>query len=286
MFDWSSVLLEAGVSVPAGEEQFNILCPFHYDQHTSCSINTSKGVWICFRGCGQGSLKGFVQQYLNLSQDQLEQFLGDHQISIDMDFFGEAVMEPTHLPEVDFPFNQSFVPEWIFSRGFTKGTLKRWGAGVTAENGLAIPIKDIANTDVGWVVRRECGFPKYLYPPDFKKSRVLFGANLVSDSELVCIVEGPLDAMWLNQLGYNAVAILGMSISKKQVDLVQELPSSEVVLCLDNDEAGQIGKEKALTYLGQSVRLTYIDLPSSYKDVQEIKDKKILDTLIQDRNYW
>lgn len=286
MFDWSSVLLEAGITVPAGEEQFNILCPFHYDQHTSCSINTSKGVWICFRGCGQGSLEGFVQKYLNLSQEQVSQFLGDHQISIDMDFFNEVVAEPTHLPEVDFPFNQSFVPEWIFSRGFSKRTLKRWGAGITAENGLAIPIKDIANKNVGWVVRRETGFPKYLYPSEFKKSRVLFGANLVNGNNLVCVVEGPLDAMWLNQLGYNAVAILGMSISKKQVDLVQGLLSSEVVLCLDNDEAGQIGREKALTYLGQSVRLAYIDLPSPYKDVQDIKDKTVIDKLIQDRNYW
>ena len=286
MLDWSSVLLEAGISVPAGEEQFNILCPFHYDQHTSCSINTSKGVWICFRGCGQGGLRGFVQQYLNLSQSQLSQFLGDHQISVDIDVFGEVEIEPTHLPEVDFPFNQNFVPDWIFGRGFTKATLKTWGAGITAENGLAIPIKDVTSTNVGWVVRRESGFPKYLYPADFKKSRVLFGANLVTSTDLVCIVEGPLDAMWLNQLGYNAVAILGMSISRKQVDLVQELPSGEVVLCLDNDEAGQIGKEKALTYLGQSVKLTYIDIPSAYKDVQEIKDKHIVEELIQNRNYW
>ena len=58
------------------------------------------------------------------------------------------------------------------------------------------------------------------------------------------------------------------------------------MLCLDNDEAGQIGKEKALTYLGQSVKLTYIDIPSAYKDVQEIKDKHIVEELIQNRNYW
>jgi DNA primase len=92
--------------------------------------------------------------------------------------------------------------------------------------------------------------------------------------------------MWLNQLGYSAVAILGMSISKKQVELVQELPVDEVVLCLDNDEAGQIGKEKALTYLGQSVRIAYVDIPLQYKDVQDIRDKQVIDKIIQDREYW
>ena len=287
MFDWASVLLEAGIDVPSGEEQFNILCPFHYDQHTSCSINISKGLWICFRGCGQGSLKGFVQEYLKLSSGQLSQLLGDHSVSVDTDFLDEfEVVEPTHLPKVDFPFNQNFVPNWIFDRGFNKQTLKKWGAGVTAENGLAIPISDLDNVEVGWVVRREAGFPKYLYPQDFKKSRVLFGGNLVQPSNLLCIVEGPLDAMWLNQLGYNSVAILGMSISKKQVDLVQDLPVGEVVLCLDNDEAGQIGRDKALTYLGQSVRIAYIDIPSQYKDVQDIRDKQVIDKIIQDREYW
>ena len=77
MLDWSSVLLEAGISVPAGEEQFNILCPFHYDQHTSCSINTSKGVWICFRGCGQGGLKSFLRRYLSLSSKQVDSYMDE-----------------------------------------------------------------------------------------------------------------------------------------------------------------------------------------------------------------
>jgi len=75
MIDWSSVLLQIGIKVPLGTEQFNMLCPFHEDTHNSCSINVQKGVWICFRGCGQGSLKSFIQEYSGYSSDKISQFL-------------------------------------------------------------------------------------------------------------------------------------------------------------------------------------------------------------------
>jgi len=48
MVDWADTLAEIGISVSPGEEEVSIYCPFHEDSVTSCSINTSKGVWICF----------------------------------------------------------------------------------------------------------------------------------------------------------------------------------------------------------------------------------------------
>ena len=70
--DWASLLLEHGIDVPVERTQFNIPCPFHQDTIASCSINTEQGVWICFAGCGQGSLFGFFMKYLNLSYEELE----------------------------------------------------------------------------------------------------------------------------------------------------------------------------------------------------------------------
>jgi len=59
MIDWIQALLNLGVDVPVGVDEVSILCPFHDDTSESCSINLDKGVWICFAGCGQGSLKSF-----------------------------------------------------------------------------------------------------------------------------------------------------------------------------------------------------------------------------------
>ena len=286
MIDWSALLLKAGLNTPVGTEQFTIRCPFHADQHDSCSINTENGVWICFRGCGQGGLKSFLRRYLNLSGPQVEQFIGDHEVIIDTSFFDDVETEPDTLPEVDFPYNNSFVPSWVFDREFTRRTLKRWECGITGQDGLAFPVRDELARSVGWAVRRKHGFPKYLYNPSLKKSRLLFGGHLINEAPLMYVTEGPLDAMWLDQCGYPAVALLGAYLSKPQANLLQDLAVGEVVLCFDNDEAGQIGLEKALTVLGNGVRVSYVTIPEPYKDVQDIRSSDILDKVLNDRNYW
>jgi DNA primase len=92
--------------------------------------------------------------------------------------------------------------------------------------------------------------------------------------------------MWLDQYGYPAVAILGASMSKAQASLLQDFSVGEVVLCFDNDEAGQIGLDKALTVLGDGVRVSYVKIPEPYKDVQDIREYATLDRVLKDRNYW
>ena len=70
MVDWYSVLTKYGVDVPY-EEQVMISCPFHDDRRVSCSLNLDLGLWICFAGCGQGSLKGFIFKLSGKSWEEL-----------------------------------------------------------------------------------------------------------------------------------------------------------------------------------------------------------------------
>ena len=188
---------------------------------------------------------------------------------------------------MSFDFNQSYVPDWIFDRGFTIETLKKFSCGITAQNGLAVPILDKDKVNVGHLIRRVDGeHPKYVYATGFKKSRVLFGQPLIKDTNMVCITEGSLDAMWLDQMGYNAVALLGASISRTQIELLKDLSIGEIVLCLDNDEAGRIGTRHCLTKLSPTCKISYIELPEGNKDIQEISDKSLIDKVISNRNYW
>ena len=73
MIEWANVLADIGIIVPIDKEQFTLQCPFHEDTVDSCSINTEKGVWICFAGCGQGTLYSFLMKYLNLSFEEVQQ---------------------------------------------------------------------------------------------------------------------------------------------------------------------------------------------------------------------
>ena len=285
--DWTQLLLEAGVDIPLDNPQFIIKCPFHDDVHASCSINVDKGKWICFRGCGQGTLKTFLQRFLGFDTNAISKYLEEHEFSFDLNMFDEELPPISEdLPEVNFPFTSGYVPEWIFDRGFTKETLKKWECGMDDENNLILPIKDRASRLVGWVTRQYNREPKYLYSKGLKKSQVLFGEFKIQRCPFICITEGTLDTMWLDQHGYSSVAILGANMSRVQQDALLKLPTDELVLCLDNDDAGRIGTDRALSCISNRFVVSYVQIPNGYKDVQDIRDENILKELIKERTFW
>ena len=138
MIDWTEILHKIGVDVPLGAEQFNIECPFHTDDKPSLAINTEKGVWICFAGCGQGSLKSFIRKRMGWSARKIIDFLVENSEGYDpAKMFEIDTPAPLGLPALEekvFPYKQYVVPKWIFDRGFDKFTLNRWGCGITPSN--------------------------------------------------------------------------------------------------------------------------------------------------------
>ena len=288
--DWASILTDVGINVPISDNQFNIACPFHMDNQPSLSINIDRGVWICHVGCGQGSLKSFLKEYLEFSWDETNNYLQKRYASFDVNLFDmEDTNEEIQSKDLVFPFEIGLVPPWIFDRGFSKSTLRKWECAIDDEGSLVIPVKDKKGLLTGWISRRLYLTPKYLYSKGFKKSHNLFGIHLLKPSEFICITEGSLDTMWLDQLGYTSVALLGAHMSKIQEDLLINLPTKELVICLDNDEAGINASEDMLTRLSNRCIVSVINIPKTgkgYKDVQDIKDREVLAKIIKQRKLW
>ena len=287
--DWVNTLLEIGIDIPIDRAQIIIQCPFHDDRHDSCSINTDEGKWICFRGCGQGSLRTFVQRVLGLDQKAVDKYLEDKELFLDINMFDE-VIPPNNgsLPEVSFSDTHTLgrVPTWIFDRDFTKTTLKRWDCGTDNYNNLIIPVKDRDTRLVGWITRQFERDPKYLYSKGLQKSKVVFGEDKIKKSPFICITEGSLDTLWLDQCGYSSVSILGSMLSSSQQEALIKLPTDELVLCLDNDEAGQLGTDRAMACISKSFVVSYVKLPKEVKDVQDIRDENFLEEIINNRTFW
>lgn len=108
--------------------------------------------------------------------------------------------------------------------------------------------------------------PKYL---NLKTPVPLYNRDTLKKAESkIYIAEGVFDAMMLEQNGYNAVAILGVNNFKPDyVDLFKEL---DVILVLDNDEAGERGKEVLSGMFhskGQGVSSK--QLPDGVKDITD-----------------
>lgn len=285
MVDWYSILTKYGVDIP-NEEQVVIHCPFHQDRKESCAINLDKGAWICFAGCGQGGLKSFIHKISGKSWTEINLEIGsqidNNSLEINPLFFGEEEQKvseqlPYQKPEVTLD-----VPDghWIYNRGFTKQTILQWDCKTNNFLDFMIPAKNQSKEILGWITRRTQAIPKYLFSKGFSKSKTLFGIDKIKDVETLYIVEGALDCMWLSQHGYSAVALLGASLSKKQIELLSALRVKEIVLALDNDEAGSKGMEKATLDMGNRFLISYLNIPKKYKDLQEITDLNILHSVL------
>src|SRR4051812_19610318 len=60
--EFPAVLTHYGLSPVGSGDQQRIRCPFHDDEHPSCSVNLAQGLWNCHAGCGSGNLLDFVHR--------------------------------------------------------------------------------------------------------------------------------------------------------------------------------------------------------------------------------
>jgi len=146
---------------------------------------------------------------------------------------------------------------YLTGRGLTTETLVDFGVGFCAKGimsgRIAIPIHN-PNGEVVAYAGRLVGeptedTPKYKLPPGFRKSRELFNIDRASKEpteQPLIIVEGFFDCMKLHQLGHRkTVALMGSTMSAAQEELIRKHTdsNSQVIVILDEDEAGQAGRE-------------------------------------------
>ena len=292
-YPWEDILNEAGFettevkgnSVRLAQRVFR--CPFHDDKLPSLSINLDSGQWICYANCGAGHLDSFIAKYTGWSRLQTDVFIRKFSENVEFelqDTWNVVEEEDTPLEEVDLEYEKGEVPNWIFDREFTAKTLIDAEAGTNGRGGLVLPIRDNRGVIVGSVTRQPSGLhPKYLYSFGLKKSKIVYGLYNINESSFVCLTEGILDTLWLKQHNFESIAILGASMSKKQESLINKLHTSELVLCLDNDETGIAASQQIASKLSKHRLVSFARLPDGYKDIQEIRDVNLLHSIIANR---
>lgn len=243
-------------------DEWQCLCPWHEDRQPSFSINLHKDKAHCFAGCYSGTATGAIKKLLGYLPQNLETAF-------------EEARSASYWPEVRVNNSQHDGLGYMLNRGFTKETLKAWEIGYDEDKDcIAIPTKKRNGRIIGTIYRQILpeALPKYLYSAGFKVSRCLFGTHLFTPlpAELVYVVEGPLDCMWMWQCGYKStVALLGCNMSYYQQKLFKKL-GERIVLCLDNDKAGKKAVAKVGSVLQKDGFRVYVaNLFQGKKDVQE-----------------
>lgn len=115
-----------------------------------------------------------------------------------------------------------------------------------------------------------------MHTKGFKRDYVLFGEHRVRRGGRVILVEGHFDAVFLQQQGYPALAVMGTSLSEFHVAKIRA-HFTEALVFFDDDKAGLDGSHWAVDTL-----LPYLptkDVHAQGRDPDELGPGELMDIL-------
>ena len=172
---------------------------------------------------------------------------------------------------------QGYTKQELLAAGLI-GANKSGGFYDKFRNRLMLPVIDVRGDVVGFGSRViDKSEPKYMNStetPVYSKRRVLYGLNLAKKTKRpnMILCEGNLDVVTLHQAGFdNAVASMGTALTTEQIRLLGRY-TKELVLCYDNDNAGQLATQRALEMLNNTeFTVRVLKLPRRLVDGEYVK---------------
>ncbi len=176
----------------------------------------------------------------------------------------------------------------LLKAGFSRAEIIASGLGVQKEiseqriydrfrHRILFPISDPQGAIIGFGGRTMGDSDaKYVNSPEsplYNKSAVLFGLFQARDAiratHRVVLVEGYFDAIAAHKAGVkNVVAVSGTALTEEHVKIIKRY-ADEVVLCLDQDNAGQLAAGRAFDLLAKA-QLTILSVTLPAKDPDEL----------------
>jgi DNA primase len=288
--DIEQVLTSYHVSLErVGLDQLRGRCPLptHSSERSreSFSVDTAKNVWACHsasccearQGRVGGSVLDLVACLEGCSIRQAALHLQDEWRGVGMPVGGAATgfkrksneQSPDRPQRLSFSLRLGWHP-YLEERAVDPATAAWFGVGYYAGGGflrhrIVFPIHDQEGQLVAYAGRSlDDGEPRYLFPPGFHKSQVVFNLHRAvwESTRWALVVEGFFDCLRVHQAGYrNVVALLGVSLSEAQEKLLLER-FPRLLLMLDGDEAGQRASQHLAKRLRGRVSLSIVKVPS------------------------
>jgi len=250
-------------------------CPVHGgDNPHAFVVDLTKDLWYCFTRCqGGGDVVELVRRMHRIGYRQCAHYLAT---------LAQAPTPPpspvTAPPKKPFqPYTRSLrldpLAPLLHQKGIRPETAHRFEAGGYEGPGflwgcIAVRLHDPEAHPLGYAGRRldpqqARRYGKWKFPPGLPKRELLYGFHHIGTqlSQRLVVVESPWDVMRLMQIGFPAVALLGIQVSSTQLQLLYH--SSRIVLMLDGDDAGRSASRKIANALTQhaGIRVHRIELP-------------------------
>lgn len=175
--------------------------------------------------------------------------------------------------KIGLSLNKDSLSMVLVNKGYSNEEIERFGLGNGVHdlyiNRIMFPLFDTNNRVVGFSGRiyNNSNSSKYINTketPIFIKGDLLYNyyncKEYVRLEKCLIIVEGFMDVIRLYSIGIkNVVALMGTSLTKKQISLIKRL-TSKVYLCLDGDNAGRSAMNSIGEVLSNYFSVSVIDL--------------------------
>ena len=251
------------------KEYLRGLCPLpthgSAQSRESFGVDTGRNVWACHSAsccqARQGKVGGNILDLVACMEacsvrEAALRLRGWSDVSVETGLRDQLVSKgkrsgcsQEELPRLSFTLRLQWHP-YLEQRGIQGHTAAWFGVGYYGGSGflrgrMVFPIHNERGELVAYAGRTMDGRePRYLFPPGFHKSQVVFNLHRAVESAagqggVAIVVEGFFDCLKVHQAGYgNVVALMGASLSDRQSELLHTY-FRELVVMLDGDEAGR-----------------------------------------------
>ena len=279
------VLIGSGITIQSEvDSDYIIFCPYHNNNRTPAGeVSKESGLFFCL-GCQQvANLQELVMKMSNRSYFESLRYIKSKEQESDIT---QIVAKQLYTPPTFVQYDEVIIKRlnsqalespramrYFDGRLVTKSSVNKFNLGYSEKQDMVtIPVHSPEGMVIGFVGRSLEG-KDFKNTPGLPKSKTLFNLHRVKANDKVYVVESSFDAIRLDQVGMPAVATLGATISKSQVELLEKY-FNEIYLIADNDEAGKSMSKKMIDKLKS--RVSIIQLDTKYKDIGDMKDSDII----------
>ena len=273
--------------IDKGDNVF-IQCPFHSDgkeKHPSCTVfardddkYTDKGITHCF-ACGI-SVPLFTLVGHCFGQD--DEFGKEWLVQRYSNIFIE---KQTYLPEIQLgkpketALDESILDQFAyfhpyqFQRKLSEEIILKYKVGYDKEtDSITFPVWDEHNR-LKFITKRSVKTKQFFIPQGVKKPVYLLNFMLKENRDTVFVCESQINALYMNTLGYPAVALIGTG-TRDQYEILNKSPIRHYILAFDGDEAGDKGITRFLSNIRKDVFVDVMLLPRG-KDCNDLTSEEI-----------
>lgn len=258
--------------------------PFRDESNPSFGLNLETGIYNDFGGDGyykQGNIIKLISYLSDTPIEEVEDYLiakygrilsDMDALTLEVDLAPKEHVERTYSPAE--LAHLAYRSPYLEQRGISEQVQRVFKVGYDRERKAVAMLWQNVKGEIVNVKFRHVRRKSFWYMPDGDaiKNHV-YGLNQIVKQgiETAVIVESEIDALYLWSNKIPAIALGRAGMSRKQQELIERSSLKEIVLGLDNDEAGKNAEDRIAKNLNMTKLLTKLEIPENYKDVNEVK---------------